>query len=77
VTRAEAEAIAAAGGEAVVAALLELAERVEELERRLNRDSRNGSLPPSQDPPKTRSERRREAREKLKRMSEEQRQPGG
>jgi len=33
------------------AQLAKLAERVEELERRLKRDSRNSSLPPSHDPP--------------------------
>jgi len=61
----EAEAIYAQGREPVVDALLALsarleaqdaqlaalAERVEELERRLNRDSSNSSLPPSHDPP--------------------------
>ncbi len=40
--------------------------RIEALERQSNRNSRNSSLPPSTDPPKTRAERRREAREKLK-----------
>jgi transposase len=54
-----------------------LMRRIEELERESNRTSRNSSLPPSSDPPKTRAERRREAREKLKRMSREQRKPGG
>ena len=63
--RSEAEAIYAQGREPVVDALLALsarleaqdaqlatlAERVEELEQRLKRDSRNSSLPPSQDPP--------------------------
>ena len=62
--RAEAEAIFAAGREAVVVALLSLAgqveslleanraltERVERLEERLGRSSRNSSLPPSSDP---------------------------
>jgi hypothetical protein len=65
VERAEAEAIYEQGGETVVAVLLalsarieaqdaqiaRLAARVEELERRLGRNSRNSSLPPSQDPP--------------------------
>jgi hypothetical protein len=64
VERSEAEAIYAAGREPVVEALLALsarlevqgaqlaalAERVEELEQRLKRDSRNSSLPPSHDP---------------------------
>jgi transposase len=49
--------------------------RIEELERRLNRDSRNSSTPPSSDPPKSRAERRREARAKLKELSK--RKPGG
>jgi len=57
VERAEAEAIYAAGREAVVEVLLamdrriaQLEARVEGLERRLGRNSRNSSLPPSQDP---------------------------
>ena len=63
--RAEAEAIYEQGCEAVVAAVLALSaqiaeltarlakqdERVAELEQRLNRNSRNSSLPPSADPP--------------------------
>jgi transposase len=58
VERAEAEAIYDAGREAVVEVLLAMDRRiaqleagVEELERRLGRNSRNSSLPPSQDPP--------------------------
>jgi hypothetical protein len=65
VERSEAEAIYAQGRAPVVGALLALstrleaqdaqlaalAERVEELEQRLKRDSRNSSLPPSHDPP--------------------------
>jgi transposase len=65
VERSDAEAIYAQGREAVVdvvlalsarleaqdAQLAALAERVEELEQRLKRDSRNSSLPPSHDPP--------------------------
>jgi len=65
VERAEAEAIYAQGRETVVAVLLalsarieaqdaqiaRLATRVEELERRLGRNSQNSSLPPSHDPP--------------------------
>jgi transposase len=51
--------------------------RIEELERRLNRDSRNSSMPPSSDPPKSRAERRREARAKLKELSRSKRKPGG
>jgi transposase len=58
VERAEAEAIYDAGREAVVEVLLamdrriaQLEARVEQLERRLGRNSRNSSSPPSQDPP--------------------------
>src|SRR5438128_3808086 len=59
--RAEAEAILDGDRETAVALLLRVGElveasrrleaRVAELERRLNRSSRNSSLPPSQDPP--------------------------
>jgi transposase len=72
VERAEAEAIYAQGGETVVAVLLalsarieaqdvqiaKLAARLEELERRLGRNSQNSSLPPSQDPPSAPTRRR-------------------
>jgi hypothetical protein len=65
VERAEAEAIYDQGREVVVAVLLRMDEqiqrlaervakqddRIAELERRLNRNSRNSSTPPSQDPP--------------------------
>jgi transposase len=58
VERAEAGAIYDAGREAVVEVLLamdrriaQLEARVEGLERRLGRNSRNSSLPPSEDPP--------------------------
>jgi hypothetical protein len=61
VERAEAEAILDGDRETAVALLTRLGElveanqrleaRVAELERRLNRSSRNSSLPPSQDPP--------------------------
>lgn len=65
--RAEAEAIYDQGREVVVAVLLRMDEqiqrlservarqdeRIAELERRLNRNSRNSSTPPSQDPPGT------------------------
>jgi transposase len=67
VERAEAEAIYAAGREAVVEVLLRMdrqiqelsetvarqGERIAQLERRLNRGSRNSSQPPSVDPPGT------------------------
>ena len=65
VERAEAEAIYGAGREAVVEVLLamdrriaQLEARVEQLERRLGRNSRNSSLPPSQDPPSVPPRRR-------------------
>jgi transposase len=61
VERAEAEAILDGDRETAIALLLRVGElveanerleaRVAELERRLNRSSRNSSLPPSQDPP--------------------------
>lgn len=76
--RAEAEAIALAGGERaheLVLALLDrlddlgrLQEQVEELERLLNRNSRNSSLAPSSDPPPTRQQRRQLARERAKKQ---------
>jgi transposase len=72
VERAEAEAVYGQGREVVVAVLLRMDEqiqrlgervarqdeRIAELERRLNRNSRNSSAPPSEDPPGT-SERKR------------------
>ena len=57
--------------------VVEQEERIEELERQVNRSSRNSSQPPSQDSPKSRAQRRREAREKLKALSESKRKPGG
>jgi len=51
-----------------------LRKRIEELERQLNRNSGNSSMPPSQEPPKSRAERRRLAREAYKRSM---RQTGG
>jgi hypothetical protein len=65
VDRAEAEAIYDAGREVVVEVLLRMDEqirrleervarqdeRIAQLERKLNRDSRNSSAPPSSDPP--------------------------
>ncbi|MCA1698551.1 MAG: IS66 family transposase [Actinobacteria bacterium] len=79
--REEAEAIYDAGREAVVEALVapwgEIEEltgmvtalrgEVDELRRQLNRGSSNSSMPPSQDPPKSRAERRAAAREAYKR----------
>lgn len=87
--RAQAEAIAMAGGEPareLVLRLLDafnrlgdaldegavLRERVEELERQLNRNSRNSSVAPSSDPPLTRQQRRQLARERAKRELQRQ-----
>jgi transposase len=85
--RAEAEAIYDAGREVCVQFLLDLAGRVAQLEERLTRleaaarqDSLTSSKPPSMDPPKTRAQRRAEARAKAKelmRREGEQRKPGG
>ena len=88
--RADAEAIALAGGEparALVVRLLDaldemadavgevvrLRERVEELERQVNRTSRNSSVAPSSDPPLTRQQRRALARERAKKQLERER----
>ena len=88
--RADAEAIALAGGEPareLVVRLLDalevveeafgevarLRERVEELERQLNRTSRNSSVAPSSDPPLTRQQRRQLARERAKKQLERER----
>jgi hypothetical protein len=71
--RAEAEAIYDAGREVCVEFILDLAGRVAQLEERLMRlevqarpDSRTSSRPPLADPPKTRAQRRAEARAKAK-----------
>jgi hypothetical protein len=87
VDRAEAEAIYDAGREVCVEFILELAARVEQHEERLARleaqaghDSRTSSKPPSSDPPRTRAQRRVEARAKAKefmRREAEQRKAGG
>ena len=72
--REEAEALVAQGAEAVLGVVRSLEERIEELERRLSRDSTNSSLPPSRDPPLTRQQRRALARERAKASL---RKPGG
>lgn len=82
--REEAEAIALAGGEPARLLVVSLFDRVtehelrfEELERRLGQNSGNSSMPPSSDPPKSRAERRRVAREAYKRsMRKSGGQPG-
>ncbi len=66
--RCEAEAIAVAGGQPARELLISLVERVEELERSLNRTSRNSSVAPSSDPPLTRQQRRALARERAKKQ---------
>jgi transposase len=51
--------------------------RLEEVERKVSRDSSNSSMPPSSDPPKSRAERRRLAREAYKKsMRKSGGQPG-
>ncbi len=91
--RAEAEAIYDAGRDSCIALILALAQQVaqlavhnERLEERIMRleeerrkDSSNSSTPPSQDPPKSRAERRAQAREKAKQwsMRRGEREPGG
>ena len=84
--RVEAEAIYDSGREACVQFILGLAARVQQFEERLARleaqsrqDSRTSSKPPSLDAPKTRAQRRAEARAKAKellRWEGEQRKAG-
>jgi hypothetical protein len=82
VERAEAEAVYDSGRERCVEFILELAasverltaacelleERVRRLEGEARKDSRTSSAPPSLDPPKTRQQRRAEARAKAKEL---------
>jgi transposase len=86
--RAEAEAVYDAGRVACVGFLLELTsgydaqiaqleERIRRLEEQARRDSRTSSKPPSSDPPKTRQQRRAEARAKAKELSRGERKAGG
>ena len=85
--RAEAEAIYDAGREACVEFILGLAgevgqhaDRLKRLEEQARQDSRTSSKPPSQDSPKTRQQRRAEARAKAKelmRKEGERRKQGG
>ena len=76
--RSEAEAIYDSGREACVEFLMGLADRQLRLEERLRAleqkaaaSSRNSSSPPSADAPKTRQQRRAEAREKAKELARE------
>jgi transposase len=80
--RCEAEAIYDSGRERCVEVMLELAgaverlgarcerleERIRRLEEQARRDSRTSSKPPSSDPPRTRQQRRAEARAKAKEL---------
>ena len=86
--RAEAEAVYDAGRDASVEFLLELTsgydaqiarleERIRRLEEQARRDSRTSSKPPSSDPPKTRQQRRAEARAKAKELLRGERKAGG
>jgi transposase len=86
--RAEAEAVYDAGRDACVGFLLELTagydaqivrleERIRRLEEQARRDSRTSSRPPSSDPPKTRQQRRAEARAKAKELLRGERKAGG
>ncbi len=89
--RAEAEAIYDSGRERCVEVILELAgaverlgdqcerleERIRRLEEQARRDSRTSSKPPSSDPPKTRQQRRAEARAKAKELLRGERKAGG
>jgi transposase len=88
VERSEAEAIYDQGREACVEFLMGIADRQARLEERQAAleqkalpSSRTGSLPPSQDAPKTRQQRRAEAREKAKELArkagKQKREPGG
>lgn len=78
IERAEAEAIYDAGRERVVEVLFDLAGRLKGLEDRVERvegkpavSSRNSSLAPSADAPKTRQQRRALARAKTKELLRE------
>ena len=79
--RAEAEAIYDSGREACVEFILELAgsvrqheDRLRRLEEQARQDSRTSSKPPSTDPPKTRVQRRAEARAKAKELMRQERE---
>jgi transposase len=77
VRRDEVEALHAEGVDAVLVVIGRLEDRIAELERRSGMNSLNSSMPPSSDPPKSRAERRRLAREAYKRsMRSSGGQPG-
>ncbi len=76
--QAEPEAVAMAGGEPARKLLVELQasikslqSKVQELEHRINQNSKNSSKPPSSDPPLSRKERRALERKRKKRSSHE------
>ncbi|MGH2835640.1 MAG: DUF6444 domain-containing protein, partial [Solirubrobacteraceae bacterium] len=85
--RSEAEAVYDSGREACVEFLIRLStgqlrleERLRVLEAKASASSRNSSQPPSTDAPKTRQQRRAEAREKAKELARKegkQRKAGG
>jgi transposase len=88
VERSEAEAIYDSGREACVEFLMRLVdrqlrseERLRALEQKTSASSRTSSSPPSQDVPKTRQQRRAEAREKAKELArkegQKKREAGG
>jgi transposase len=68
VERSEAEAIYDSGRDACVEFLMRLEGRLRVLEQKASASSRNSSQPPSADAPKTRQQRRAEAREKAKEL---------
>ncbi len=59
------------------AQIARLEERIRRLEEQARRDSRTSSKPPSSDPPKTRQQRRAEARAKAKELLRGERKAGG
>jgi transposase len=69
VERSEAEAIYDSGREACVEFLMRLEQRLRAVEQKTAPTSRNSSSPPSADAPKTRQQRRAEAREKAKELA--------
>jgi transposase len=80
VERSEAEAVYDSGREACVEFLMRLEQRLRAVEQKVAPTSRNSSSPPSADAPKTRQQRRAEAREKAKDLAREdakQRKAGG
>jgi transposase len=81
VERSEAEAIYDSGREPCVKFLMGLEKRLRVVEQKAAASSRTSSSPPSTDAPKTRQQRRAEAREKAKELArrdgKQKREPGG